>query len=371
MASPKKSGRRRAGEPGPDPAEEDTMSIFETNTTRFEQLTQPAAEDTAVQHPQPAPAPSMAERPTLEQETVQLGTQHAAAPAPEQAPPGWEPPRQTAPSMPPRRPGRGKRPAAIAAAAVIAGLLAGAAFAGPSFYGPAEDTATIVPVSTAAEAAAPTATTTAPADTAAPAAANPAPAVLTGKVDVARKGYTQLPPEPDGDRKVTYAAVLRNTERDKIALDVRAVITFTGRGGAVLDVKDEQIDTLLPGATGAIADDTELAGVTGMKVAVQAGRWVPAKGITGKLTIGRAQSRSIAGELTTSATITSTLNRPIDDADVTVVYYDRSGRVLGGHSESADLIPGSAAPVSIDSSTIPSGIAKAEIHAVPQDLFED
>jgi hypothetical protein len=355
------------------------MSIFETSTTRFTPLSQAAAEEPTVQSPQPtpppapqpAPQPSMAERPTLEQETVQLGTQHAAAPAPEQAPPGWAPTHLAAPPTPPRRPGRGKRVAAIAAAAVVAGLLAGTALAGPSFYGPAEDTAAVVPVSTAAEAAAPPSTVAPTASTAAPAAANPAPAVLTGKVDVTRKGYTQLPPEPDGDRNVTYAAVLRNTERDKIALDVRAIITFTGRGGAVLDVKDEQIDTLLPGATGAIADETELAGVTGMKVAVQAERWVPAKGITGKLTIGRVQSRSIAGELTTTATITSTLNRPIDDADVAVVYYDRSGRVLGGHSESADLIPGAAAPVSIDSSKVPSGIAKAEIHAVPQDLFED
>jgi hypothetical protein len=77
----------------------------------------------------------------------------------------------------------------------------------------------------------------------------------------------------------------------------------------------------------------------------------------------------VAGELTTTATIRSTLTQPLTGADVTAVYYDGSGRIIGGQSDGVDVVPaGGAVPARLDSSSIVRGIAKTEVYASPKDL---
>jgi hypothetical protein len=265
------------------------------------------------------------------------------------------------------RPGRTRRTLGTIAGitAGVVALGAAVALAGPQLSRSVDIDTTATPVTTSAP------VQQAPATTAAPVAKSAAPvAPATPSVELAGKGFTVLAPEPDGDRDVTYAAVLRNRSADRVAVGVTARITFTGRGGAVLDVKDEQLDALLPGQTGAVADDTGLGGVTGMRVQVIVAQWAPAQGLTGRISATGVRTTRIAGELTTMATLRSTLGRDLSGADAVAVWTDRSGRILGGHSDSVDFLPaGGTAPVRIGTGHTPAGIARTQVYASPEDLF--
>jgi hypothetical protein len=205
--------------------------------------------------------------------------------------------------------------------------------------------------------------------------AAPAPrSASVQSVELFGKGFAALPVAPGDDPKVTYAVLLRNPRGDQLAADVRVTITFTGPGGVPLKVKDEQVDALLPGQTGAIADDTDAAGVTGMRVQLLVGRWLPARqlGLAGQLLAGNVHSGVVAGKLTTTATIRSTLTRPLGKAEAVVVWSDRAGRILGGHSDGVHLLAaGGTVPAVIDTSHAPRGIAGTRVYATPSDLFGD
>jgi hypothetical protein len=194
-------------------------------------------------------------------------------------------------------------------------------------------------------------------------AAGPAP--QSGNVQVVKKGFTQLPRELDGDQKVVYAVLLENPRSDQVAVDVRTVVTLTGRGSVPLKVKDERLDSLLPGQVGAVADDSEVAGVRGMRVQVLVGRWAPAQGLAGRLSASSVQTRRVAGELLTTARVRSSLT--LGDAEAVAVYYNRSGQVIGGHTEDIDSVPaGATVPVAIDSSHPLRGVAKTEVYTNPE-----
>jgi hypothetical protein len=110
--------------------------------------------------------------------------------------------------------------------------------------------------------------------------------------------------------------------------------------------------------------------VAGMRVQVLVGRWVAAPELAGRLTASGIRNGRVAGKLTTSAVLRSTLRVSLSDADAVAVYYDRAGRIVGGHTEDVDLIPaGGSAPVLIDTSSPPPGVARTEVYAVPKDLF--
>jgi hypothetical protein len=210
--------------------------------------------------------------------------------------------------------------------------------------------------------------TTAPSATTAAATTTQA-GLVGGTVQVVRSGFTQLPPQPDGDVDVSYAVVLRNPRSDQVALNVQAILTFTGANGAVVETKDENLDALLPGQTAAVADTTGARGVRRMRVQTFVGGFAPAQGLTGKLSASGVRTSVVASELTTTATVRSTLGRPLSGADVVAVYYDGSGRIIGGQSDSVDVIPaGGAVPARLDSSTILRGIARTEVYASPKDL---
>jgi hypothetical protein len=297
----------------------------------------------------------------------------AFAPASSSAPTGPVGPRHTEP----RRKGRGRQGAVRLGLLGLAALLGGAvALAGPALLGGSSTSDTTPTTLVAEESAA--ATAEAPAPVAAPVTpaapqgqvakpSTPAPVAPAVPVKVVGQGFTQLPPELDGDRKVAWATLLRNPSRDRVALDVQAHITFTGRGGAALKIEDETLDTILPGQTGAIAEETELAGVTGMRVQVLVGRWAEAKGFAGGLKASGVRTTRVAGQLTTTATLTSTLAQNLGDADAVAVYYNRAGRIIGGQSEGIDFIPArGSARVLMDTDTALPGIARTQVYANTQ-----
>jgi hypothetical protein len=190
------------------------------------------------------------------------------------------------------------------------------------------------------------------------------PVAPAASVKVVQQGFTQLAPELDGDRNVVYAALLQNPSRDQVAIDVQALVTFTGRGGAAMKIEDEKLDSILPGQTGAIANDTELAGVTGIRVQVTVGRWADAKGFGGGLTASGVRTSRVAGKLTTTATLRSTLAQNLADADAVAVYFNKAGKVIGGQSEGIDFIPArGSVPVRMDTSQALRGIAQTKIYA--------
>jgi len=198
-----------------------------------------------------------------------------------------------------------------------------------------------------------------------------APPGATAAVQVVRQGVTQLPPQPDGGQKAAYALLLRNPRSDQVAVGLHVTITLTGPTGTVIKTKDETLNALLPGQVGAVAGDTAAAGVRGLRVQVTVTRWTPAgQGLAGGLQASGIHTGMVAGKLTTTATIHSTLGRGLDKVKVVAVWYDRAGHLIGGHDDSLDTLPaGASAPVTIDTSTVPPGIARTEVYAIPDDLF--
>jgi hypothetical protein len=341
----------------------------------------PTAAEPPATEPAAAMPPAAGEAPVdRNRQTEEFAPLPVAAPWTAQAPPPTQasPPTQAAPTgsgappsagygapppaggQPRRRPGTGVLIGAAAALVVLGAVIA---LAVTSLGGddPATTSATAVAPTTAA------APSTAPSQTTAPTTTQAA--TVGGTVQVVRSGFTQLPPEPDGDVDVSYAVVLRNPRNDQVALNVRAIVTFTAANGATLDVKDEGLDALLPGQTAAVADTTGVRGARRMRVQVVVGSFAPAQGLTGNLSASGVRTAVVAGELTTTATVRSSLTRPLNGADVTAVYYNGSGRIIGGQSDSVDVVPaGGAVPVRMDSSTILRGIAKTEVHANPKDF---
>jgi hypothetical protein len=342
------------GAPGEDdPTLERDLPVGEQRTRAFEQL--PPAEYPTAEQPVAAEPP--VDRSSQTEQFAPLPVDApGAAPAPPAGP--GAPPAAGGPSR--RRPGAA---VLVVAGAAIVALAAVAALALPSLTG--DDQTTTAP--TAATPTTVQATTAPSPTTAAPPTTQAGP--VAGTVQVVRSGFTQLPPEPDGDVDVSYAVVLRNPRNDQVALNVRAILTFTGANGAVVETKDEEVDALLPGQTAAVADTTGARGARRMRVQILVGGFAPAQGLTGRLSASGVRTSVVAGELTTTATVRSTLGQPLSGADVVAVYYDRSGRIIGGQSDIVDVVPaGGTVPVRLDSSTILRGIAKTEVHASPKDL---
>jgi hypothetical protein len=338
------------GAPGDgDPTVELDRPVAGQRAQAFEQLA--PEEDPA------AGQPAAAKR---SRQTEQFAPLPLGAPAAARAPAG----SGTPPAGPPRRrPGLG---VVVGIGAAVVALVAVAALALPSLTGSKQATT----AATAATAATPT-TSGAPAAQGQTtiASATTQAGTVAGTVQVVRSGFTQLAPEPDGDAHVSYAVVLHNPRNDQVALNVRAIMTFTGGNGAVVETKDEGLDALLPGQTAAVADTTGARGVRRMRVQLFVGGFAPAQGLTGKLSASGARTSVVAGELVTTATVRSTLGRPLSGADVVAVYYDSSGRIIGGQSDSVDVVlPGGAAPARLDTSHVLRGIARTEVYASPKDF---
>lgn len=288
------------------------------------------------------------------------------APAPEQ--PQYQPQPQFQ-VRPPRRRFRGGMLAGAAAFGIV-GLLAGVLLAKPwATHTPINATTAGAAVVTSAGG---TGTGTG-ATPAAPKSNTPAPAAAasSGNVQIVRQGYAQLPVQPGDDPKVAYAVILHNPRGSLIAADVHAIITFTSRNGVPIEVKDEDLNALLPGETSAVDGDVD--GVAGqMSVRVVVNRWVPGQGLASGLTTGGIRTGQAAdGDgLTTVATVHSTLGRNLSDVKVVTVYYNRAGRIIGGGDDKIDFLPaGGTAPATIDASHVAPGVARTEVYANPDGMF--
>jgi hypothetical protein len=343
------------GAPGlGDPTLERDLPVAEQRTRAFQQL--PPEEQPTAEYPElPVAAGPPVNR---SRQTEQFAPLPVDAHGTAQAPPAGSGAAPAAGGPSRRRPGTG---VLVGVGAAIVALVAVAALALPSLTGDDQTATAPTAATTAGPPTAPSQTTAAPPTT----QAGP----VAGTVQVVRSGFTQLPPEPDGDAHVSYAVVLRNPSSDQVALNVRAILTFTGTNGAVVETKDEEVDALLPGQTAAVADHTGARGARRMRVQIVVGGFAPAPGLTGNLSASGVRTSVVAGKLTTTATVRSTLRQPLSGADVVAVYYDRSGRIIGGQSDSVDVVPaGGTVPVRLDSSTILHGIAKTEVHASPKDF---
>jgi hypothetical protein len=277
--------------------------------------------------------------------------------------------RTPKPVRPTRNDRRRQGSAKVGLLVLAAAMLGAIALAGPALFGGSNastttPSTTVVSTEDAAATAAAPAVEAPQAQASQPSTQPSTPVAPAASVKVVQQGFTQLAPELDGDRNVVYAALLQNPRRDQVALDVQALVTFTGRGGAALKIEDEQLDSILPGQTGAIANDTELAGVTGIRVQVTVGRWADAKGFGGGLTASSVRTSRVAGKLTTTATLRSTLAQNVADADAVAVYFNKAGRVIGGQSEGIDFIPArGSVPVMMDTSQALRGIAQTKVYA--------
>ncbi len=301
------------------------------------------------------------EMPTQEQAQPDLGQQPEWAAMLNQAMP--QPAGQRVVEV---RPPRRRVGMLVAAGFGIVGLVVGAALMRPAFTRSSINATTVGAVATTAGGTA-QAQGSGQGGASAPAASN---GNGNGNVQIVRQGFAQLPAEADGGQKLTYAVVLRNPRSNQVAADVHAIISFTSRNGVAIEPEDKDLNALLPGQTSAVTGDVDGAGVTQMSVRVVVTRWAPAQGLSGSLTASGINSNRVADELTTTASVHSTLARNLSDVKVTAVYYNGAGQIIGGDDDSIDFLPANGtAPVTIDSSHVPMGVARTAVYANPDGLF--
>jgi hypothetical protein len=197
--------------------------------------------------------------------------------------------------------------------------------------------------------------------------ASQVPAVRPVTVGVVRSGFTQLPREPDGDVKTSWAVLLRNPANDRVALDVRVFVTLRNRAGQAVATDDKKLDVLLPGQLGAVGERSDASGVTKMDVTISATS-TAASGAGGALSANAVRTfRTADGETHTTATVHSTFPQPVD-VEAVAVWYNGAGRVIGSDSDSVDSVGQAGVVARIDTSSAPPGIARTEVYPTLKDF---
>jgi len=181
-------------------------------------------------------------------------------------------------------------------------------------------------------------------------------------VQVVGSGLTQLPPEPDGDVKATWAVVLRNPSRDQVATNILVRVSLRNGAGRVRATDDTELDVLLPGQTGAVGKDTSAANASRMDVTALVGSWQPVGQLQGQVRASNVRTfRAPDGDTESSVTLRSTFAQPVD-VDAVAVWRDRAGRIIGGTSDGVDHVPAGVSVARIDTSSAPRNIPRTEVY---------
>jgi hypothetical protein len=182
-------------------------------------------------------------------------------------------------------------------------------------------------------------------------------------VEVKETGFTAF--HTNGNDFASYGAILRNPDPHWSIVRMEIHVDFYGTGDTFLAGDDVTI-TIRPGATIGIAGQVFGAG-RAVRVEVNppedtvSYQQVPPS--TESMRVKNVSTRRINGSYVTTGTVVSTFSSDQSPVELTAVYRDARGRIIGGATGGAQTVPaGGTAPFEIvDGSPYPA-VATADVY---------
>jgi hypothetical protein len=133
---------------------------------------------------------------------------------------------------------------------------------------------------------------------------------------------------------VYFGIVVENPNTSWAAGGTGVDITFLDGSGAQVTSLGGLIGSLMPGRTAAIgAYSPSAMGAESMEVELVEGEWAPTSATPAILSVSDVVTRTRGGQMTTTGTITSTSDQPLDFVGITLIYRDDEGKIIGGWSD--------------------------------------
>jgi hypothetical protein len=161
------------------------------------------------------------------------------------------------------------------------------------------------------------------------------------ELEIVSNGFTQLPPDSIGSSYLTYAIVVRNNSKKKMIESASLNVAFYDAANTVVKSESPSLSYILPGQT--VAEGSGLvqaSGVTRMEVQALVERTSSVDGPIGSVTAEgiNTVSQQYLG-LKTNCTLKGTFSKDLKDLEVTAVYYNAAGQIVGGASTFAEFLP--------------------------------
>lgn len=154
-------------------------------------------------------------------------------------------------------------------------------------------------------------------------------------LELVNKGFAQVSEDTTG-----YGALIRNPNTDQAASYVNVNTSFFDEAGTVMGSQSDVLSVILPGQTVAVASGTDVVGIARMDVQVFADTWEKMDGPVGEFTVEGVQTvPEEYGGVRTTGLLKSTFAEDLESVELTSVYYDTAGAILGGTFTYADFVP--------------------------------
>jgi hypothetical protein len=160
-----------------------------------------------------------------------------------------------------------------------------------------------------------------------------------GQIVVVERGFSMIAKKNDFDR-LSFGVVLENTNRAAVAFPAYLIKFLDAKGKQIRGI-DEISEWLSPprvlpggrygvGGTIPYVSSQRLADI---RVTITETTWIPnnTQGQFSKITAGQVRTERSAGAPTTlTFTIDSAFNKPVPGVDVSVIFRDTAGKIVGG-----------------------------------------
>jgi hypothetical protein len=173
-----------------------------------------------------------------------------------------------------------------------------------------------------------------------------------------RSGFSQV--TPDAAR---YAVVVRNPNRGFTAYGLSVSVSMYDRRGRLVGTTIERIGFVPAGGSVAVAGQAGVSGpVSRLKAQTSVAGFEPARSKAGFLVRGLHMTRS-GSATTVRASVSGVM--AAHNARLVVVYFDRSGRIVGGDFTYVD-VPASprSAPAVVTTSGVGRSVSRVEAYVV-------
>lgn len=154
-------------------------------------------------------------------------------------------------------------------------------------------------------------------------------------LELVNKGFAQVSEDTTG-----FGVLIRNPNSDAAASYVRVNISFFDAGGTVIGSEEDVLSVVLPGQTVAVGNGTDVVGVERMDVQIFTDDWETLDGPPGEFTAEGVQTvPEEYGGMKTTGLLKSTFAEDLQDIEVTAIYYDAAGAIVGGTFTYAAFVP--------------------------------
>jgi hypothetical protein len=188
-------------------------------------------------------------------------------------------------------------------------------------------------------------------------------------LEVIDSGFSNYPSPYDDTNHVSYGYVIENTT-DEPATSVEVTIALLDTDGTVVSSDTEYINYLAPGAKIGQGDEPleEVPEVAEIQVQAAIPSYASEPTATGELTPANVTTTDDGDRYTTTFEVTSTYEVQLDSPSAYVVYYDSSGKIVGGSYGFLSIVqPGGTTSAEVTSYELIPNVdpSKTEVYVDP------